>query len=909
MDTSQLFEAEVDRSQELLDRLRELHEDDECDQDWDEIHGSLLRLRYLMTQEGGSTDGLEHQLRELSRQKQLQEMDLRNLRVALDQMRESQADTTEQLCGLEERVREQTDKAAEAEIRAESAENSRYFILETVKDTVFNVCASVQMHNLGNHQCPIRRLGPLAFRVADGIIAEISPPPPRTDGKHPVGDYRANLSDEMVRAGVAAHGSISPVAPITLSEARRRESGMPEEAESFCWVCPLRRAAKYVKAKGEPTGQDELIAFGGFAYFDKESNLIGARSLHDLHVQDSSSRRDSRPSTPPKTDREDSASFNGPYKWNANLTRSLWRSGRFQAVTLPQLKKVGVTYVCWICPDEMLEDSKKDASSPVAGVKQRVSGDGSIVFLFGSGAGKPRDLRDFAIGDRVLHSERGVATVTHINQFQRNIELTFSESEKHTYAEGKLRDGRIQPYDPKCVDEAGKAAKQALLPSEDPRDSYFTIDSGQSVQEKFEDRQRKLKEQSNRDVFGELQEVNAVLQWLEETLLTRDFEQQLFQEQVQQDVTGTMVGAEEMHQLAASLYGQEEESARGQVLVEWRTDQDQLQTRCMKGAQQLLLQEQSSRMAELQWEVEKATARCLGLEEDIRLLRDHRIPTLEEGSKRTERDLREARTLGRECQVELAELTRKHGLLEREKQALEGELSMAQRVADHVRGLYEGVCLEVETAEQMLGTSGEAWTRRWEFASQALHTATEAQSLLRRRYDELKKASEDRDKATANERRRMQDEIRTAFTGLKEAMQQAAVEKARCAAAEDEAREAQAARTRAESAAEAAEERAKERERQSSDWRVRWREMGQSLQREFADQLAVASAERRASEQAAAERIAALQQELEAAKDKIATLQGQLRGQSHSPSPPRRGTVVSASPRSGSPRRSMLTRR
>jgi predicted ABC-type ATPase len=128
----------------------------------------------------------------------------------------------------------------------------------------------------------------------------------------------------------------SPTYRVTLSSHGRRLAGIPEEAESYFWVFPLRDRSDGAEMTPE-VRVEPLLQFlfqGGFCYCSVDGKVL---SVHAI-----SHKRE-----------EMFMQFDSPQTLQKNIVQKMVKGGRFHPVAASYLRQRGATKFCWVMPDEI----------------------------------------------------------------------------------------------------------------------------------------------------------------------------------------------------------------------------------------------------------------------------------------------------------------------------------------------------------------------------------------------------------------------------------------------------------------------------------------------------------------------------------------------------------------------------
>lgn len=130
--------------------------------------------------------------------------------------------------------------------------------------------------------------------------------------------------------GVECAGKTSPISPIVLDPAGRRQLGIPDEATHFCWVYPLGAGDFAESARGYLSASRPSAAFfffGGFIYMDEAGEIVSAKALsvggRGLH-------------------------FDAPRQWTGQMTVTMQKG--WQPVTFPFARSAGARRFCFVPP-------------------------------------------------------------------------------------------------------------------------------------------------------------------------------------------------------------------------------------------------------------------------------------------------------------------------------------------------------------------------------------------------------------------------------------------------------------------------------------------------------------------------------------------------------------------------------
>ena len=132
-----------------------------------------------------------------------------------------------------------------------------------------------------------------------------------------------------VAPGKPLGGSISSLAPTTVSAEERTKLAIPPKAAFFAFLYPM---TDIHALEGLPQELHALL-IGGFLYFDAEQQLL---ALNGLSLAPS----------------PNSLVLEGPFNGDPTFTEELDAKGRLANVTIDSLKSAGFRKFCWVHPDE-----------------------------------------------------------------------------------------------------------------------------------------------------------------------------------------------------------------------------------------------------------------------------------------------------------------------------------------------------------------------------------------------------------------------------------------------------------------------------------------------------------------------------------------------------------------------------
>lgn len=167
----------------------------------------------------------------------------------------------------------------------------------------------------------------------------------------------------------SAIGKLSPQHKVTLPAAARRDAGIPEDADHYCFLYPLScLAGKWDALVSEYAVHAQsqwldALLLGAFVYFSKAGSVLRINAL----------------SLKPSTAR---LRLDGPLKGSAQAFSELESQSRVQSVTLSHLLETGLQRMAWAMPREapggapLSEESGVDWPSGAMVYEQRVLAEG-----------------------------------------------------------------------------------------------------------------------------------------------------------------------------------------------------------------------------------------------------------------------------------------------------------------------------------------------------------------------------------------------------------------------------------------------------------------------------------------------------------------------------------------------------
>eukprot|EP00004_Rigifila_ramosa_P014297 TRINITY_DN323_c0_g1_i1.p1 TRINITY_DN323_c0_g1~~TRINITY_DN323_c0_g1_i1.p1 ORF type:complete len:595 (-),score=77.42 TRINITY_DN323_c0_g1_i1:51-1796(-) len=141
----------------------------------------------------------------------------------------------------------------------------------------------------------------------------------------------------LAHSDVMSCGQTSPAHKITLDVRARQAAGINQTAEYFMWAYPL---SGLVNVSPETRQNWDLndpsvmfCVFGGYLYLDRAGTVVQTNAIGE----------------------GSSLVFGKPIAWRHEYTSILWKTGRFQEITIADMKKKGARRYCWLRPGEKLK--------------------------------------------------------------------------------------------------------------------------------------------------------------------------------------------------------------------------------------------------------------------------------------------------------------------------------------------------------------------------------------------------------------------------------------------------------------------------------------------------------------------------------------------------------------------------
>lgn len=149
------------------------------------------------------------------------------------------------------------------------------------------------------------------------------------------GSYVAKIA-----AGGKVTGYLSPLHAVNLPDSVKEEVGIPASAKHFMFSYPAKVSTDYDgKTRSfKPSTTDADLAFlsnGGYVYLDGSCTKI-LRLNAVLPSNDGGLK------------------FGPPLHWESQWSDRLVKAGRFQPITVEEIRQTGATHFCWIRPNEVM---------------------------------------------------------------------------------------------------------------------------------------------------------------------------------------------------------------------------------------------------------------------------------------------------------------------------------------------------------------------------------------------------------------------------------------------------------------------------------------------------------------------------------------------------------------------------
>mmetsp|Transcript_75705 Transcript_75705/g.244997 ORF Transcript_75705/g.244997 Transcript_75705/m.244997 type:complete len:326 (+) Transcript_75705:85-1062(+) len=160
---------------------------------------------------------------------------------------------------------------------------------------------------------------------------------PRPD---PTGDENIMAGLDLTAAGWSSFAEIvfcqlSPLHPVTLESEAKDAANIPRSAAHFAWASPavIDEAVLRSTTRSHPA-EAAFLTYGGYIYFDDRREVVGTNSIVPAQL-----------GTPGLT-------FGRAQVLPGNVEETLTRQGRFQEITLAELRSQGAVEFAWIRPAE-----------------------------------------------------------------------------------------------------------------------------------------------------------------------------------------------------------------------------------------------------------------------------------------------------------------------------------------------------------------------------------------------------------------------------------------------------------------------------------------------------------------------------------------------------------------------------
>jgi hypothetical protein len=227
----------------------------------------------------------------------------------------------------------------------------------------------------------------VTFRLIPGVDLQVSiHGPTNTPRFGVVGPIRARALLHRLAGKQAAgstHGRVSPITPISVSDADREKAGIPPSATKYCFAYPLdclrsdfdTIMASVVGSADHREADEAILMFfllGGFIYFDDEPEegapapapaAASVRLSWNNPPSGGAGVKLTRPADgPPRIIAVNALSlsaaataelfFDGPYAAPLDAVEALQRDGRMCRVTIGRLLYSGIAEFAWVNPKE-----------------------------------------------------------------------------------------------------------------------------------------------------------------------------------------------------------------------------------------------------------------------------------------------------------------------------------------------------------------------------------------------------------------------------------------------------------------------------------------------------------------------------------------------------------------------------
>lgn len=141
--------------------------------------------------------------------------------------------------------------------------------------------------------------------------------------------------------GQDIQGQLSPLSRITLESKQRVAAMIPAKATQFAFSYPAcdTMSKQNKRRSSRASVVQSFLKVGGFMYFDDDLNVVGTTTLGGVDSGESGG-----------------LNFGHPKKLKRSVTKALVQQGRFQKVTIKELRDgSGCMHFCWLPPMEKID--------------------------------------------------------------------------------------------------------------------------------------------------------------------------------------------------------------------------------------------------------------------------------------------------------------------------------------------------------------------------------------------------------------------------------------------------------------------------------------------------------------------------------------------------------------------------
>jgi len=156
----------------------------------------------------------------------------------------------------------------------------------------------------------------------------------------PTGDENIMAGLDLTALGWSSFAEIvfcqlSPLHPVTLDAENKDAANIPRSAAYFAWAYPavVDEAVLRSAARAHPA-EAAFLTFGGYIYFDDRREVVGTNSIAPAQLG------------------SPGLSFGRAQALPTSAAETLTRQGRFQEITLAELRSQGAVEFAWIRPAE-----------------------------------------------------------------------------------------------------------------------------------------------------------------------------------------------------------------------------------------------------------------------------------------------------------------------------------------------------------------------------------------------------------------------------------------------------------------------------------------------------------------------------------------------------------------------------